>query len=413
MNLLISICLEREDIMPLFDIPRELLSPAETELVNFITEFYNKYKTVPSTDRVEKEFPYFMTTTIKDSGKVVLADLVDQVRRAKLAHKWEYTLQNLAAGIREDGKELPVGELSGLLKLTAMTTGIESFSGFDRGDYFRKPGLQTGLKLIDDATGGISGGEVMIVAGRLGNKKTTLALFIAHTWWEAGKRILFSSMEMAPSDIFSRLDGIVGSFNPLIIRGEKTLEVGRAIDKAERIVKVTSKECKGEIFIPKTKLKTPQEIFAMAQFLSCDGIIIDGLYLMHPNDGKFGSKWERISEISNQIKEGAGDVGIPTLALTQIKRVGGRKDLYDPEDIAYSDSIGQDADFVLVSNPSVLDKNKIELQLVKNRFGKEIATICSIDFDKMKMVEESVMTEEIAGADWFEERSKASEGTWI
>jgi len=413
MNLLISICLEREDITPLFEIPRELLSPAEVELVSFILEYFNKYSKVPTNDRVEKEFPYFMTTTVKDASKIVLADLVDQVKRAKLAHKWEYTLQNLAAGVREDGKELPIGELSRLLKLTAMTTGIESFSSFDRGEYFRKPGLQTGLKMIDVATGGISGGEVMIIAGRLGNKKTTLSLFIAHTWWAAGKRILFASMEMAPSDIFSRLDGIVGSFNPLIIRGEKTLEVSRAIDKAERMVKVTSKESKGEIFIPKTKLKTPQEVFAMAQFLACDGIIIDGLYLMHPNDGKFGSKWERISEISNQINEGAKDVNIPTLALTQIKRVGGRKDLYDPEDIAYSDSIGQDADFVLVSNPSILDKNKIELQLVKNRFGKEIATICSIDFDRMKLVEESVMTEEMAGADWFKKRSEVSEGTWI
>jgi replicative DNA helicase len=220
-------------------------------------------------------------------------------------------------------------------------------------------------------------------------------------------------MEMAPSDIFSRLDGIVGSFNPLIIRGEKTRETLKAIDGAEAMVKVTSKEHHGEIFIPKTKLKTPQEVFAMAQYLACDGIIIDGLYLMAPNEGKFGSKWERISEISNQIKVGAGDVNIPTLALTQIKRVGGRKELYDPEDIAYSDSIGQDADFVLVSNPSVLDKNKIELQLVKNRFGKEIATICSIDFDKMKLVEESVMTEEMTGAEWFSERSEVKEGSWI
>jgi hypothetical protein len=412
MNLLISICLERENIMPLMEIPRELLSPPEVEMVNFITEFFNKYKTVPSTDRIEKEFPYFMATSVTEPHKIVLEDLVDQVKRAKLAHKWEYTLQNLAASVREDGKELPIAEVSSLLKLTAMTTGIETFSSFDRGEYFRKPGLQTGLKLIDVATGGISGGEVMVVAGRLGNKKTTLSLFIAHTWWAAGKRILFASMEMAPSDIFSRLDGIVGSFNPLIIRGEKTLEVGRSIDRAERMVKVTSKESKGEIFIPKTKLKTPQEVFAMAQYLACDGIIIDGLYLMHPNGGNFGSKWERISEISNQINEGAKDVNIPTLALTQIKRVGGRKDLYDPEDIAYSDSIGQDADFVLVSNPSVLDKNKIELQLVKNRFGKEIATICSIDFDKMKLVEESAMTEETSGTDWFDERKKEGEGRW-
>jgi hypothetical protein len=199
---------------------------------------------------------------------------------------------------------------------------------------------------------------------------------------------------MAPGDIFSRLDGIVGSFNPLIIRGEATDDVKKTIHKTETMVKVSSGKHHGEIFIPNNKLKTPQEVFAMAQYLAVDGIIIDGLYLMHPNEGHFGSKWERVSEVSNQIKVGAGDTLIPTIALTQVKRTGGHKDLYDPEDIAYSDSIGQDADFVLVSNPSMLDKNKIELQLIKNRFGKEIATLCSIDFDKMKLVEESVLEDE-------------------
>lgn len=412
MNLLITLCLQFGDIKPLMDLPRELLSATEAEIINFITAFYAKYKKIVSLERLGKEFPYFLPTIVKDPDSYVLEDVLDQVKRSKLAHKWEYTLQNLAASVREDGKDLPVGELSNLLKLTAMTTGIESYSTFDRGEYFRKPGLNTGLKMIDIATGGISGGEVMVIAGRLGNKKTTLSLFVAHSWWKQGKRILFASMEMAPSDIFSRLDGIVGRFNPMIIRGERTKEVDDALDRTSSLVRVTSAEHHGEIFIPKTKLKTPAEVFAMAQYLAIDGIIIDGLYLMHPNEGHFGSKWERVSEISNQINEGAKDVNIPTLALTQIKRVGGRKDMYDPEDIAYSDSIGQDADFILVSNPSVLDKNKIELQLVKNRFGKEISTICAIDFDKMSLVEESVLSEETPGEEWFKPVGE-TKGEWI
>lgn len=410
MNLLLTLCLERENIMPLLEIPKELLSPTEIELIKFITEFYAKFKKIPSTERVGKEFPYFLPTIVKVPDKYVLEDLLEQVKREKLAHKWEHVLQNSISIIRE-GKELPVPEVSALIKLTMMTGGVETFSGFDRLEYFRKPGLNTGLKMIDVATGGISNGEVMIVAGRLGNKKTTLSLFIAHTWWKLGKRVLFASNEMAPGDIFSRLDGIVGKFNPLTLRLDPSDETKKLAEKTGGMVRVFSKEHHGEIFIPKVKLKTPNEIFAMAQYLAVDGVIIDGLYLMHPNDGHFSAKWERVSEISNQIKEGASDTNIPIIALTQIKRVGGRKELYDPEDIAYSDSIGQDADFVLVSNPSILDKNKIELQLVKNRYGKEIATICAIDFDKMTLVEESVLSDAIADEEWFSKPS--GKGEWI
>lgn len=394
-------------------IPRELLSPTELELIQFITEFYTKYKKVVTVERLSKQFPFFLPTMTKE--KFVLEDVLEQVKKAKLAHKWEHTLQNLITSIRET-EEIPVSEVSELLKLTTMTSGVDTFSGFDREEYFRKPGLPTGLKMIDVATGGISNGEIMIVAGRLGNKKTTLSLFIVHHWWKQGKRILFASNEMAPSDIFSRLDGIVGRFNPMIIRGEPSEETHELLARTGAMVRVSSKEHHGEIFIPKTKLKTPNEVFAMAQYLAADGVIIDGLYLMHPNEGHFGSKWERVSEISNQLKEGAGDTLIPTIALTQIKRTGGRKDMYDPEDIAYSDSIGQDADFVLVSNPSILDKNKLELQLVKNRFGKEISTICAIDFDKMTLVEESILSEEV-GEEWFDLKKKVDEttkpGAWI
>jgi hypothetical protein len=396
--------------MPLLELPKELLSPTEVILIGFVTEYYAKYKAVPTVERVSKEFPYFMPTIVKNPDSYILADLLEQIKAVKLANKWEYVLQNSVRVVRDD-EPLPVAEVSALIKLTMMTNGVETFSGFDRSEYFRTPGLNTGLKMIDVATGGISNGEVMIIAGRLGNKKTTLSLFIAHTWWKQGKRVLFASNEMAPSDIFSRLDGIVGSFNPLILRHAPTAEIKELAERTGAIVKVSSTEHHGEIFIPKIKLKTPNEVFAMAQYLAVDGIIIDGLYLMHPNEGHFGAKWERVSEISNQIKEGAGDTSIPTIALTQIKRTGGRKELYDPEDIAYSDSIGQDADFVVISNPSILDKNKIEVQLIKNRFGKEISTLCAIDFDAMTLVEESVLSELLPAEEWFKKPS--GEGEWV
>lgn len=413
MNLLITLCLRKQNILPLAEIPPELLSPAETTITDFIFAYNAKFKKPPSPERVNRKFPFFIPTTVKDIDSFVLEDVAEQVKYSKLTHQWEHTLQNILTVIREGGTEdLPVGDLSELLRLTAMSSGVTTFSTYDREGYFRIGNLQLGMKIIDTATGGIGNGEVLVIAGRLGNKKTTVSLFVAHSWWKAGKKVLFASNEMAPGDIFSRLDGIVGRFNPLVIRGEPTTETRSLVERTGSLVRVATGEHGGQIFIPVAKLRTPAQVFALAQHLGVDAIIIDGIYLMTPNDGRIsGAKWERVSEISNQIKQGAQDSMLPVVALTQLKRTGGKKDMYDPEDLAFSDSIGQDADFVLALNPSTLDKNKLEAQLVKNRFGKEISTILTIDFDKMTMVEDSALDEETPSEEWFAKPS--GEGGWI
>lgn len=404
MNLLISLCLAKGDITPLIGIPSELLSEAERALVAFIVGYYAEFKKIPTAARVSSEFPYFYPTSVTDLESFVLEDVAAQTRKSKLLRHWEHTLQNAMTIIRESD-ELPTDAVTELMKLTSVTNGVHTFGGFDRSEYFRSAGLKTGLKMIDVATGGVGKGEVMIITGRLGNKKTTISLFITHAWWHAGKKILFASNEMAPADVYARLDGIVGHFNPMLIRHDSDGETTKRIETVTSAVRVKSRDGGGEIFIPRQRVRTPAEVFALAQHLGADGVVIDGMYLMQPSSGHYTSKWERISEISNEIKAGASDAGLPVVAITQLKRTGGRKDAYDPEDIAYSDSIGQDADFVLVSNPSVLDRNKLELQLIKNRFGAEVATLTSIDFDTMTLTEESVLDGEAADEEFFRKKA--------
>jgi replicative DNA helicase len=79
---------------------------------------------------------------------------------------------------------------------------------------------------------------------------------------------------------------------------------------------------------------------------------------------------------------------IPVIATTQIKR-GAKAEVYDPEDIAYSDAIGQDADFILaIKNvPSSTSKHRSEMQLIKNRQGPEITTVIETEFETMSYEE--------------------------
>ena len=119
--------------------------------------------------------------------------------------------------------------------------------------------------------------------------------------------------------------------------------------------------------------------------LAVDIIIIDGVHLMRP-ERKFMARWERVAEVSNTLKQGALELGIPILGVSQVKRIGGKTRL-DVEDIAYSDALGQDADVVLGIMQEE-EKDRITLELIKNRFGTALLGV-SIRIDWKTMTLES------------------------
>ena len=119
--------------------------------------------------------------------------------------------------------------------------------------------------------------------------------------------------------------------------------------------------------------------------LEVDVIVIDGIYLMRP-DRHVQSKWERVADISNSLKQGALELGIPILGITQLKRLAGKRP--DVEDIAYSDALGQDADIILSVVPEEEKRENIVLELIKNRFGDAtIGTAITINWDKMTLID--------------------------
>ena len=396
MNQLITACLKKGDILPLVETPRELMNKFEAEMIDWISEYVRKFGESPSAGRLEKEFPYFIPITYS-ADEPPLGDIAEQTIERKLREFWEANLQDALVSLRE-GEELPFDRIASVQRVSAATSGVSKYSTFDRTAYFREKAVNIGIRLIDRATGGIGKGEVMVIVGRLGTGKTMMSLFFAFNWWKNGKKILFVSNEMLPGDVFARLDAISGKFSPLIFRTSEREDVMPLASSAADYARKVNAETGGEIIIPKRRLSTPNQVFALASDLMVDAVVIDGLYLMRTED-RYAAKWERVAAVSNETKQLALTTQVPVLALAQLKRTGGRPEKYDPEDIAYSDAIGQDADFVLALSPSVAVKERIEMQLIKNRFGPEMATVCSIDYDTMTMIEDSV--EPVTDDDWL------------
>jgi replicative DNA helicase len=67
-------------------------------------------------------------------------------------------------------------------------------------------GLLTGFKPLDDATHGLKGGEVLVIAGRPGSGKSISSLVIGKNAYKAGKNVLFVSIEMPKEQVELRFD---------------------------------------------------------------------------------------------------------------------------------------------------------------------------------------------------------------
>ena len=392
MNEIITRSLEGNDTTWLAQFPPELMSDDEQEVVNFVLTYASEYGKAPSVRRVMEKFdlflPYKFETSSWEPEEPPIGDVFDQSIQRKLLTETSRMLREVDEVMRRD-KEVPLDILAEIEKVHALSLGVLRYSSFDRSLYFRRRAMNLPFKVINRHIGGISNGDFMLIIGRLGSGKSTIAQFIAKHVWEEGKRVLFISAEMLGLDVFSRIDAMVGKFNPLDLRTTDD-DVSAKLDDILATVYKKAKGAKGEIIVPRSRLLSPAQIASFAKNLAVDMIIVDGAYLLQPSSGHYTSRWERVATVSNELKQAALDLDLPLVATAQIKRGADGKDGYDPEDISYSDALGQDSDFVVAVYPNKVIEERAELQLIKNRYGSNCATQIYTDFKTMTIVDESI-----------------------
>ncbi len=388
MNELLTRSIEEGEVGYLSEMPRELMTERETETVSFVLDYTRKHGKTPSLHLIMETFetfiPFKFSASVFESEAPPLSRVFEEAIQNKLLRATERKLRVVKETMADSGI-VPLEELAEIEKLHTLTLGVSRYSTFDRDLYFRRLAMNIPFKLINAHIGGISNGDFMLIIGRLGTGKSTIAQHIAKAIWLEGKRILFISAEMLGLDVFSRIDAMVGRFNPLELRKGKTPLMADVLEKVH--AKVAGEE--GEIIIPKSRLMSPQQIAAFAKNLDVDLIIVDGAYLLQPSEGRFTSKWEKVATVSNELKQIALELDLPLIATAQIKRGASGEDGYTPEDIALSDALGQDSDFVLAVFPNPTEKEELELQLIKNRYGSNCATKVRIEFETMSVIDES------------------------
>jgi replicative DNA helicase len=195
---------------------------------------------------------------------------------------------------------------------------------YDRIEYLREHqgeiiGIPTGLADLDKLLGGFQRSDLVIIAGRPGMGKTSLALSIAlqaaRRW---NKRIGIFSMEMSNEQVVQRLVSAETGID------SQRLRLGAIHDDEwPTFFQATSLLSTTQIFIDDTPAISALEMRTKARRLyaehGLDMIIVDYLQLMR-GDLRSENRVQEISFISRSLKALARELNIPVVALSQLSR---------------------------------------------------------------------------------------------
>jgi replicative DNA helicase len=209
-------------------------------------------------------------------------------------------------------------------------------------------GVPTGFIDLDRLLGGFQRADLIIVAGRPGTGKTSLALSVADfAARKHGLCIAVFSLEMPAQQVVQRLvSGATGIESQRLRTGDITQE------ELARITRAMGELSETSVYIDDTPAIAPMELRAKARRLQAehpiDLIIVDYLQLMQAGL-RMENRVQEVSYISRQLKSLSSELNVPVLACSQLSRaVESRVDKRPLlSDLRESGSIEQDADVVM------------------------------------------------------------------
>jgi replicative DNA helicase len=225
-------------------------------------------------------------------------------------------------------------------------------------------GIATGMRDLDRRMGGLQPSDLIVLAGRPGMGKTSLAtniaFNIAHAYEPAqqadgsfkaknGGVIGFFSLEMSSEQLATRIISEQTEIPSSKIRRGEITETD-----FEKLVACSQTMQKIPLFIDQTGGISIAQLAARARRLKrqrgLDVIVIDYIQLMQGTSARASqNRVQEITEITTGLKALAKELAVPIIALSQLSRQVESRDDKRPQlsDLRESGSIEQDADVVL------------------------------------------------------------------
>jgi replicative DNA helicase len=236
-------------------------------------------------------------------------------------------------------------------------------------------GLETGLPWLDDVTGGLQPGDVIVLGARPSAGKTALMLQVcAHV--AKAKPVLICSAEMTDKSLVNRLMASAARVSLKAIRSPKMIEgdgwtrLGHAVPEisAQKLFIDSSDGMTCEMMAARARQVKEQHGLAL--------IAIDYLQLLKlPKADRHDLA---VGAASRAIKAMAKQLDVPVLLLSQLNREGANRRPV-VADLRHSGDIEQDSDVIALLFRPDDDKPERELIIAKQRNGETGS--CWLHFD--------------------------------
>lgn len=237
-------------------------------------------------------------------------------------------------------------------------------------------GVPTDFIEFDELTGGLHGGQMIVIAARPGVGKSTLALDIARSASiHHQMTTVFFSLEMSRTELAMR-----------ILSAEGKISMGR-LKKGDldtegwtNLATLQGRIDSALLFIDDSPNMTLMEIRAKCRRLKQRNdlklVVLDYLQLMSSGK-KVESRQQEVSEFSRSLKLLAKELDVPVIALSQLNRGSEQRTDKRPmvSDLRESGSIEQDADMVILLhredmyNPDSERVGEADMIIAKHRGG--------------------------------------------
>lgn len=353
----------------------ELFTGAGMPVFQYVVKHYREHGEVPPESVIASRFPDFELPPVKPAGlRYYLAELRKRALHNQLSESMkeaakllkgkepEAALEVLAKAIR-DAQAEEGGDADVNLRLTAE----ERWERY----LFRKEhkgllGYPTPWPALDRMTLGWQKKQLITVAARQGVGKSWMLVLVAAKLQEMGLVPLIVTREMAVREIDVRFDAVKAKVPHAGLRvGDLTP------DQEERYRVALSNIGEEEDFwvTDDTSSGTLTGLRAKVEKRKPDMLLVDGAYLMQDEQGNQG--WEATTELTRGLKRLAKEMDIPVLISHQINRDGAGKQA-TTANLAYSDSVGQDSDVVIImyQDEDMRLSLLMLIKLVKQRDGQ-------------------------------------------
>lgn len=341
-----------------------------------------KYRAVPSTNVIRTAHPEFGFDVVTDPLDYIFDEFVKGLKRRKAIESGRRLMQAIdnpefVATI----DEIFLEEARHLTQLLPSPKVAYYSKMFERIDDYKASvdagetpmGITFGVPVFDEATYGIQSHEFVVVAGWQGLGKSTLAQHMLYNAYLEGKTAMIISLEMESSALLRKWDVMSTQIE---YKRLKSLALGREdLDKWEKAAAKAAK-AKNDIIILDDLGRncTVEKVYSEIVRYKPDIVCVDYITLLSTPSHAGQAIWEKVTWLTREFKAMCRSLCTPVIGIVQTN-IGSVESGATLDTIAYSRSIGQDADIVLGLHQDKDGKmhaqKKMEVRLLKNRDGEK------------------------------------------